>query len=385
MDFIAGESLLERVNRKGALSEVEVVGFILQMADALAVVHREGLVHRDCHPGNIMILPPELHQPQQQAILIDFGIAGEMFPTTVSSKFFGNPAFAAYEQFGSKAAPSMDVYTLAASCYFAVTGYLPTTGLDRKLYGKNLIPPIKHRSDLTLAFNQAIMNGMALEAINRPSLAVWKEQLQQAVALPPITATVRAVRPEPQGNWLENLLGLNKPTPQNIPIQPNPVSHKSAKGIDYSELEKLLKNKQWYEADQLTDKLMLKASGRGKEGWIDRESIRKFPCEDLQTIDRLWVHYSNGRYGFSVQKQIYVECGSKLNFSYPSSETWEKFRKATAWKSEGKWVNYPDQFFKNNFMSVKGHLPGWVKNGGGEVMTLGWRGGIFSRIETCEV
>jgi serine/threonine-protein kinase len=357
MDFIAGESLLDRVNRKGALSEVEVVGFILQMADALAVVHREGLVHRDCHPGNIMILPPERHQPERQAILIDFGIAGEMFPTTVSSKFFGNPAFAPYEQFGSKAAPSMDVYTLAASCYFAVTGQYPTTGLDRKLYGKNLISPIKHRSDLTPALNQAIMNGMALEAINRPSLAVWKEQLQQAVAPPPITATVRVMRPEPQGNWLENLLGLNKPTSQNIPIQPNPVPLKSAKGIDYGKLEKLLKNKQWYEADQLTDKLMLKASGREEEGWIDFDSIKNFPCEDLQTIDRLWVHYSNGLYGFSVQKQIYVECGGKLDFSYPSNETWEKFCDRTAWKKDGKYVNYPKPFFEDNFMNVKGHLP----------------------------
>ena len=379
MDFIAGESLLDRVNRKGALSEVEVVGFILQMADALAVVHREGLVHRDCHPGNIMILPPERHQPQRQAILIDFGIAGEMFPTTVSSKFFGNPAFAPYEQFGTKAAPSMDVYTLAASCYFAVTGYLPTTGLDRKLYSKYLIPPIKHRSDLTPAFNQAIMNGIALEAINRPSLAAWTQQLKQSVAPPPVTATVRVVRPEPQGNWLENLLGLNKPTPQNIPIQPNPVplkstpqnipnpvSLKSAKGIDYSELEKLLKNKQWYEADQLTDKLMLKASGR-KKGWIDLDSIKNFPCEDLQTIDRLWVHYSNGLYGFSVQKQIYVECGGKLDFSYPSypSETWEKFCDRTAWEREGKLLDYPQPFFENNFMCVKGHLPSVGGVGGG--------------------
>ena len=330
MDFIAGESLLDRVNRKGALSEVEVVGFILQMADALAVVHREGLVHRDCHPGNIMILPPERHQPQRQAILIDFGIAGELFPTTVSSKFFGNPAFAAYEQFGSKAAPSMDVYTLAASCYFAVTGYLPTTGLDRKLYGKNLISPIKHRSDLTPALNQAIMNGMELEAINRPSLAVWTEHLRQSIPTP---------------------------TPQNISIQPNPVPHKSAKGIDYRELEKLLKNKQWYEADQLTDRLMLKVSGQEKQGWINPDSIKNFPCEDLQTIDRLWVHYSNGLYGFSVQKDIYVECGGKLDFDHPDTKTWNKFCDRTAWKSKGKWLSYPKQIFENNFMNVKGHLP----------------------------
>jgi hypothetical protein len=108
----------------------------------------------------------------------------------------------------------------------------------------------------------------------------------------------------------------------------------------------------------------------------------------LQTIDRLWVHYSNGLYGFSVQKQIYVECGGKLDFSYPSSETWDKFCDRTAWKSKGKWVNYPKPFFENNFMNIKGHLP----MGGGGGVGLDWLGiwyfgmwDLFSRIETCEV
>ena len=95
---------------------------------------------------------------------------------------------------------------------------------------------------------------------------------------------------------------------------------------------------------------------------LDLDNIKNFPCEDLLTLDRLWVDYSKKHgyeFGFSVQKQIYVECGGKLDFSYPSNETWEKFCDRTAWKSEGKWVfgNYPDPFFKNNFMNVKGHLP----------------------------
>ncbi|MFM7888030.1 MAG: GUN4 domain-containing protein [Pseudanabaena sp.] len=77
----------------------------------------------------------------------------------------------------------------------------------------------------------------------------------------------------------------------------------------------------------------------------------------ILTLDRLWVDYSNGIYGFSVQKQIYVDCGGKLDFSFPSDETWEKFCDRIAWKSEGKWVSYPEQFFKKNFMWAKGHLP----------------------------
>ncbi|MEA5478376.1 GUN4 domain-containing protein [Pseudanabaena galeata UHCC 0370] len=150
---------------------------------------------------------------------------------------------------------------------------------------------------------------------------------------------------------------IGRKTPPAPEAKKNPVELLSAKGIDYSELDKLLKNKQWFEADILTDKLMLKISGREKEGWLYLESIKKFPCKDLLTIDRLWVNSSNGLYGFSVQKDIYVECGGKLNFSSPSDETWKKFCDRTSWTNESKLVDYPQAFFERNFMNVKGHLP----------------------------
>ena len=180
--------------------------------------------------------------------------------------------------------------------------------------------------------------------------------------------------------------GSKSPSAPPVPeIKKNPVELVSAKGIDYRELEKLLKDKQWYEADQLTDKLMIKASGRDKEGWINLESIKKFPCEDLQTIDRLWVHYSNELYGFSVQKQIYVECGGKLDFSSYSLETWKKFCDLTAKDRLEKPVHYPDQFFKKNFMSMKGHLPRADVGQMLYVSRLEIAHKIFSRIKTCEV
>ena len=144
----------------------------------------------------------------------------------------------------------------------------------------------------------------------------------------------------------------------------------------YQQLENYLKNQQWYEADQETWRLMLKVTNREEEGYLKLDHFRNFPCEDLLTLDRLWVEYSKQHgfeFGFSVQKQIYVECGGKLDFSYPSSETWEKFCNRTAWKSEGKWVDYPKQFFNKNFMNVKGHLP-WSGSGV-----------VFSRIKTCRV
>ena len=152
----------------------------------------------------------------------------------------------------------------------------------------------------------------------------------------------------------------------------------SVKTSRYQQLEDYLVAKQWYEADEETYKLMITAVGKDVGQGFSAKDVKEFPCDELLAIDALWVKHSDGLYGFSVQKQIYVDCGGKLDFSLPSSKTWEKFCDRTAWKSEGKWVDYPDQFFKNNFMSVKGHLPkmGNYRDGGG------W---FFSRIETCEV
>ena len=154
----------------------------------------------------------------------------------------------------------------------------------------------------------------------------------------------------------------------------------------YQQLEEYLKNQQWYEADQETWKLMLKVTNREEEGWLELDHIRNFPCEDLLTLDRLWVEYSKKHgyeFGFSVQKQIYVECDGKLDFSFPSDETWEKFYNRTAWKSEGKWVDYPDQFFKNNFMSVKGHLPIMVLRFGGDWAFVLFVSFLASRFVKC--
>jgi len=148
---------------------------------------------------------------------------------------------------------------------------------------------------------------------------------------------------------------------------------KSVTNSRYQRLEAYLENQQWYEADQETYKLMITAVGKSEGQWFDEKDLKEFPCDELLAIDKLWVEYSKKHgfeFGFSVQKQIYEECGGKLDFSHPSDEIWEKFCDHTAWKSEGKVVNYPQAFFKNNFMRIKGHLPyavsqnGWWDLGG---------------------
>jgi len=56
----------------------------------------------------------------------------------------------------------------------------------------------------------------------------------------------------------------------------------------------------------------LQVAGREKEGWVSNKE--NFPCEDLRAIDKLWVKYSNGRFGFSVQKRILSYLGPRASF-----------------------------------------------------------------------
>lgn len=71
------------------------------------------------------------------AILIDFGLTKNIYPSTTTTKnYSGNPAFAPYEQLTQASCkPNVDVYSLAASLYFIVTGTLPTDSMNRKFNG----------------------------------------------------------------------------------------------------------------------------------------------------------------------------------------------------------------------------------------------------------
>ncbi|MEC4817266.1 MAG: GUN4 domain-containing protein, partial [Scytonema sp. PMC 1069.18] len=108
------------------------------------------------------------------------------------------------------------------------------------------------------------------------------------------------------------------------------------RNVDYTRLRDFLKAGQWKKADEETLAVMLKASGRDKVGWLNTESIENFPCTDLATIDKLWVEYSNGRFGFSVQKRIWLSVGKDVG----------KFGDAIGWRKGGGtlglmgWMNW---------------------------------------------
>ncbi|MEH1967173.1 GUN4 domain-containing protein [Nostoc sp.] len=143
---------------------------------------------------------------------------------------------------------------------------------------------------------------------------------------------------------------------------PNDLS--SEKGVDYTRLRDLLKAGKWKEADGETLAVMLKASGREQEGWLDFKSIENFPCTDLRIIDQLWVGYSNGRFGFSVQKRIWESVGKDRD-EFGDRVGWGKWRTVIVDKWFGlkqktekqiEWLKYSDFTFDRS--APKGHFPG---------------------------
>jgi hypothetical protein len=161
----------------------------------------------------------------------------------------------------------------------------------------------------------------------------------------------------------------------------------SDKGVDYTKLRDLLAQGKWREADLETLAVMLKAANRETEGYLDQESIEIFPCTDLRTIDQLWVKYSNGRFGFSVQKRIWESVGGKSG-KYYDYEILKKFGDRVGWlKLENKWLGLKK---KEQWLGIdvaifdlkapQGHLP-FLR---GRQFQCGVRS-LFSRVETCKL
>jgi hypothetical protein len=89
---------------------------------------------------------------------------------------------------------------------------------------------------------------------------------------------------------------------------------KSSSNIDYSQLEELLKTQKYDEANALTVQIILFLSNRKQERWLDIDSIKFIPCEDLKTIDSLWLEHSNGKYGFSIRRKDIFNFNSEQGY-----------------------------------------------------------------------
>jgi serine/threonine protein kinase len=174
MEFVDGESLGQRVDRVGRIPEADAVRMIGQVCEGLHRAHKQGLIHRDVKPDNILVT-----RDGGVAKLTDLGLVKDVegeLNLTRTGRGLGTPHFMAPEQFrnAKKADVRCDVYSLGATLYCLVTGETPfdkTSPLDcwvKKT--KNDFPePKRFAPGLSDRVNWAILRAMSADPAARPA------------------------------------------------------------------------------------------------------------------------------------------------------------------------------------------------------------------------
>ena len=387
-EWINGRSLSEELKQQGAFSEAQIWQLLREMLPVLEFIHQRQIVHRDLKPANLMRrvaplkgeiadrisgVPADIRRdkPAQEPelVLIDFGIAKICAPhfQQKTGTIIGSPEYMAPEQHRGKVFPASDLYSLGATCVHLLTAKSPVELFDLitdRWKWRDSLPPNTQVSDrLAGILDKLLENALsrryqsARAVLN--DLTLSKPLAQSLARTPPKTQPKRVKRRSRWANWL----GLAEPLVPDEVLQ-------SAVGLDYAPLRSLLKQKKWQGADRETRRLLCRTLNKPANASLHLHEIDRLPCEDLQTIDRLWSAYSQGRFGLSVQQQIYEACdGDYIEFC--DRVGWSVARSASG-----------ERGLRYDRRAPVGHLPSRAWAGG-----LQWRsqiGAMAQKIKKCQ-
>ncbi len=175
MDYVAGPDLrqiLEEARRAGRmLDEERVIGWALQLCDALSYLHGQNppILHRDIKPSNIKETAGGLIK------LVDFGLVKLLTPddsrTVTVLQGRGTVAYTPLEQYGGDTGhtdPRSDIYALGATLYHLLTGQPPADARERFLRPDSLILPRALNPRISPTTERAILTAMAMHPDDRP-------------------------------------------------------------------------------------------------------------------------------------------------------------------------------------------------------------------------
>ncbi len=178
MEYIDGITLKQYVKDNGALSFQELLPLMKPVIQSLIQVHKQGLIHRDISPENLMIgIDNQLH-------LIDFGAASiENGHNDKTMTVILKSGYAPPEQYLSdgKQGAWTDIYALCATMYMTLTGFAPAESIRR--IQQDELPSLASHADISSWQAAAIEKGMSLNAADRFQNM---ESLYQALVIPPI-------------------------------------------------------------------------------------------------------------------------------------------------------------------------------------------------------
>lgn len=339
----------------------------INLARIIQFLHTEGCIVGDMKPENILL--------NQQALpsIIDtdsFQICshqtGELYRCLVGSEGFTPPELLGEDFAQIDQNTTHDNFRLAVIIYHLLFGEHPFKGhwqgdgdspeiddLIRQGFwcyaGHGLIQPGDRTIPLDVVHPQ--IKEYFLRCFNeghhhpdlRPTAIDWANALQAALD--------DLVQCESfNSHWYSRIYGRCYWCERKEFVKKDIFSHNTEQ---YKKLNMLLKAENWKEADLETKYLMLKISSRIDKGWLNESAMVNFPLEDIKIINQLWLEHSSGRFGFSVQKRIYLETGNQPG-RY-DRETYNNFAEVVGWREDTVWKNYSDLEF--SLSAPDGHLP----------------------------
>ncbi len=166
MDYIQGLDLRQILEQKGPISQDDAVRIGVAICDALTYLHSRSpvILHRDIKLGNVKVIPGG------DICLVDFGLAklveGDQ-PTMTGARAM-TPGYSPPEQYGtSRTDARSDIYSLGATLYAAITGYIPEDSLARAIDGLELTPVLKRNPKISENLAAAIEKAMEPAAAQR--------------------------------------------------------------------------------------------------------------------------------------------------------------------------------------------------------------------------
>ncbi len=150
----------------------------------------------------------------------------------------------------------------------------------------------------------------------------------------------------------------------------------------YAKLRDLLAAQDFKQADLETASVLLEVMGQQRDS-LTPEDVNKFPCSVLRIIDRLWLTYSQDRFGFSVQLQIYQSVGGTLDtVAAQDTELLTKFGDRVGWRKNNKWRRGQEEESDFSLSAPVGSLPvaWWDSPYGAKMVNF-----FFGRLISCNL
>jgi eukaryotic-like serine/threonine-protein kinase len=211
MEYVAGTSLGDMATPDRPMAEMEALHYIRLAGGAIVQAHSIKLIHGNLKPQNIL-----RRTGGNTPVVLGYGISADRMLSAVQYAVPGFPhAFTAPEQIGEKGdrLPVSDLYGLAANLYFLLTGYAPTSAIDR--LQQDLLP---HLDRVSPMMQRVLQQGLALELKHRsPSLEQWLGLLPSA-SQPRAKAAPRVTSPP------ETIAPTQIPTPILVPPTVTPMA-----------------------------------------------------------------------------------------------------------------------------------------------------------------